>query len=327
MTGVDVEGAEPLRGDRENPADLVRLSRVGPWDAVIDTSASVPRVVLSCARVLTERVDRYLLISTVSVYSEWPHRGVSETSQVRECAPDVGPGPAAVYGTYGTLKAGCERAVDQWFSGRAVVLRPTVILGPHENIGRLPWWLHRMRRGGRVLAPGAPERTIQPVDVRDVAAFALHCLETGTTGTFNVAAPKARATYGELLQSCVQVTGTDADLVWVPDEFLVERNVEQWTELPLWRTAPGTWDVTADGAARAGLVCRSLGETVRDTWMWLRTGGAPLELPAGHIRREEHGIDSSKERDLLSAWDSAARPKSHGAPAGESLPPPLTPPA
>lgn len=313
-TGADAAGVEALRGDRERPADLARLSQAAPWDAVIDTSASVPRVALSSACALADRVDRYVLVSTVSVYSEWPHRGVSEMSPVRECAPDAGPGSASVYGTYGVLKAGCERAVQQWFDGRALVLRPGVILGPYENIGRLPWWLHRVRRGGRVVAPGRPDRSIQPVDVRDVVDFALHCLETGVTGIFNVAAPKAHATYGELLRACVEVTGSDAELVWVPDDFLVERDVRQWTELPMWRVPPGTWDVAADRAASAGLVCRPLTETVHDTWRWLNAGGRPVELPTGHLRREEHGIDPSKERCLLTAWESLVRRDPPGGP-------------
>jgi nucleoside-diphosphate-sugar epimerase len=312
-SGVDAPGVEPVRGDRGVSVDLARLSQLGRWDAVIDTSAFVPRVALSSARALAERVDRYLLVSTVSVYSEWPNRGVGEASPIRECAPDAGPGPAGVYGTYGTLKAGCERAVHEWFGGRDVVLRPGVILGPHENIGRLPWWLHRTHRGGRVLAPGPPDRTIQPVDVRDVAAFALSCLETGTTGTFNVAAPRGRATYGDLLRTCVEVTGSDAELVWVAEGFLAERGVRQWTELPIWRIAPGTWEVTAERAAAAGLVCRPLIETVRDTWRWLSAGGTPVE----HIRKGEHGIDPKKEGDLLSAWEGSAGHDPRDAAAGD----------
>src|SRR5438270_522367 len=76
--------------------------------------------------------------------------------------------------TYGSGKAGCERAVTTTFGPeRATILRPGVILGPHEYVGRLPWWLRRMERGGQVLAPGSPDRKIQPVDVRDVAEFAV----------------------------------------------------------------------------------------------------------------------------------------------------------
>jgi nucleoside-diphosphate-sugar epimerase len=252
-------------------------------------------------------VDRFLLVSTVSVYSEWPHRGVSETSPVRDGVPDAGPGPPAAQGTYGTLKAGCERAVHTWFAGRDVVLRPGVLLGPYENIGRLPWWLRRMHGGGRVLAPGQPDRAIQPVDVRDVAAFALDCLENRTTGTFNVAAPRDHATFGDLLRACIESTGSDAELVWVDEEFLAERDVRQWTELPMWRVAPGTWEVTADRAMAAGLACRPLAETVRDTWRWLSAGGRPVELPLGHMRKHDHGIDPTRERDLLAAWDRSFR--------------------
>ncbi|SUA47342.1 Uncharacterised protein [Nocardia africana] len=151
----------------------------GPFDAVIDTSSYVPRETLAMARALDPVADKYVLVSTVSVYEDWPIKPLSESSPVLSCPSDAGPdygydgdpGPS----TYGFGKAGCERAVLETFGPqRSVILRPGVILGPREYVGRLEWWLRRMQRGGRILAPGSPSRSIQPVDVRDVSDFALH---------------------------------------------------------------------------------------------------------------------------------------------------------
>ncbi len=299
-------GVEIAHGDRQDQASLRRLATGRTWDAVIDTSGYVPRVVRADAEVLTDHAERYVFLSTVSVYMDWPVAPLREDSAVLDCPSDAGPDfgqddPRGYPTHYGFQKAGCERAVHEAFGQGILVLRPGVILGPYEYVGRLPWWLRRIARGGRVLAPGSPDRPIQPIDGRDVARFVLTALDAGVTGTLNVAAPQGHATYGSLLTDCVEVTGAGATLVWVDDEFLLARGVRQWTELPLWRTYPGTWRVAADRAEAAGLVCRPLTETVRDTWAWLHGGGGA----ALHARQGEHGIAPEKEAQLLAAWDSS----------------------
>jgi 2'-hydroxyisoflavone reductase len=306
LTGMDVAGVEAVRGDRESSADLHRLIAGGSWDVVVDTSGYVPRVVGDAARALVGRARGYVFLSTISVYPDWPAKGVSEASSVYECSPDTS-GSAADEATwsatqYGTYKAGCERAVLEVFGDRALLLRPGVILGPHENVGRLTWWLGRMTRGGRVLGPGSPGRSIQPVDVRDVANFALDLAESGRAGAFNVAAPKGHATFGSMLAHCDHATGSDGELVWVDDEFLVEHGVRQWTEIPLWRVHEGTWDVDTTMAMAAGLACRPLAETVRDTWRWMGEGGGP----APYGRQAQHGLSPERERQLLDLWEAQA---------------------
>ncbi|WP_328392041.1 NAD-dependent epimerase/dehydratase family protein [Nocardia sp. NBC_00416] len=302
-SGTDVEGVTTVRGDRTEPDDLARLARSGPWDVVLDTSSFVPRETLRLARALEPVADRYVLVSTVSVYEGWPIEPLSESSSVLECPSDAGPdygydgdpGPS----TYGFGKAGCERAVTEIFGpARTTILRPGVILGPHEYVGRLEWWLRRMQRGGRVLAPGSPDRPIQPVDVRDVAAFALTC---DLTGVYNLTAAR-RERMGDMLGACRDVTSSSAVLEWVTDEqWLAEQGIRQWTELPLWRTYPGAWNVDADGARRAGFACRPIRETVADTWAWLTTGGAAV----AHERAGELGISPAREAVILGLWDAA----------------------
>ncbi|WP_280505063.1 NAD-dependent epimerase/dehydratase family protein [Nocardia farcinica] len=301
-TGSDVVGVNTIRGDRTDPASLARLAEAGPWDAVVDTSSFVPRETLALTRALEPVTTRYVLVSTVSVYEGWPIHPLTEDSPTLDCPADAGPdygydgdpGPT----TYGFGKAGCERAVLEVFGpDRTLLLRPGVILGPWEYVGRLEWWLRRMVRGGRVLAPGQPGRSIQPIDVRDVAAFALR---PHLTGTFNVVA-KGRDTMGDMLTACSAVTGSTAVLEWVTDEqWLIEQGVRQWTELPLWRSYHGAWSVDAERARQAGLTCRPIHATVADTWQWLLDGGAAVE----HERAGELGITPARERDILRLWDA-----------------------
>lgn len=304
-TGTDVRGAELVRGDRTNPGDLSRLRSSGPWDAVIDTSGFVPADVLAGARALDDQARRYVFISTVNVYEGWPVDPLTETSALRECAANATEAPDERWGDrYGRLKAGCEHAVEKAFGDRAVILRPGVILGRYEYIGRLPWWLRRFERDGHVLAPGSPNRGIQPIDARDVATFALHEAANGPTGTYNITAPYDHATYGEMLTACAHATGSNTEIIWVDDEFLIDHDVAMWTELPLWRTYEGTWHIDSTRAQTAGLTCRPITDTVEDTWTWLTTDGRAVD---SH-RASELGITPEKEERLLAAWQTASRP-------------------
>ncbi|MEQ6027921.1 NAD-dependent epimerase/dehydratase family protein [Streptomyces salinarius] len=306
-SGTVPEGAQTVRGDRTVAADLARLASEGPWDAVVDTSASemAPRDVLAGARALEPVAGRYVYVSTVNAYRGWPNDPLTEDSEVLDGPPDAdvnyGRLPDDWDGPdwyYGRQKAGAERATTAAFGeDRAVVLRPGVILGPGEYVGRLPWWLNRAARGGRMLAPGAPDKPIQPIDVRDVASFALHQAAADTGGAYNCVAPIGRDTMSDLLTACVLVTGGDAQLAWAPDKLLLDQGVKQWTELPLWRTHAGVWKIESTRAQAAGLMCRPLADTVADTWTWLRDGGMPVK----HPRWAEHGIAPEKEAVILAA--------------------------
>ncbi len=295
-----------VRGDYTDVRDVARLEDHGPWDAVVDTLAFVPRETLAVAQALKNSVTRYVVISTVSAYEGWPIEPLTESSAVLECPSDAGPG----YGfdgnpgpsTYGFGKAGCERAVMETFgASRSAILRPGVILGPHEYVGRLPWWLRRLERGGQVLAPGNPGRPIHPVDVRDVANFALTCAE-GATGTFNVTAPGTE-TFQDFLDACAETVGANAELEWVPDEFLVSQGIRQRTEIPLWRAYAGAWAVDSSAARAAGLTTRPIAETVRDTWEWLTEEQPELD----NERVAELGIASEREAEALSGLKELER--------------------
>jgi 2'-hydroxyisoflavone reductase len=305
-SGPDLPGVETIRGDRENPADWKRLAGHGPWDAVIDTIGFVPEQVLAAATALGPVVGHYVFVSSVNAYTGWPDEPLDETSALFDCPPDAGDSFGAdlgYAGQYGALKAGCERAAAAGAgAGRVTVLRPGVILGPYDYVGRLTWWLRRAERGGPMLVPGPPRRAVQPVDVRDVAAFAVHAAQQRLTGEFNVAAPVGAATFADLTGSCVQVTGGTAAPVWVDPDWLSEQAVSQWTELPLWRTNAGVWAVDASRAAGAGLRCRPLSDTVEQTWQWLTEGGTAIRGEGEAGRAAHHGLAPGRERDLLKQW-------------------------
>lgn len=300
-SGPPPDGAEALVGDRST-ADGLAVLAGRDWDLVVDTSGYVPKQVGAAARLLADRVGHYVFVSTINVYPDWPDAPVTADSPVHDCPPDADVPAGADFDPtrYGPLKAGCERAVAEHFAGRCTHVRAGAIIGPRDDSGRLPWWLTRIGRGGEVLVPGPPDRPMRMVDARDLAAWCVHCGHNGIAGAFPATGPAGQSSYGELFAACRAATGSAAGFTWVSDDFLVEREVTPWSELPLWApaTAAGLWDVDTRAAEQAGLRCRPVAETVADTAAWLAEIGAPPQSP----RLPAPGLDPAKETGLLAAW-------------------------
>lgn len=290
ITGALPDGASGLIADRTDATALSAALGDGTWDAVIDTWASAPRAAKAAADLLVGRVDRAAYVSSRSVYADMlPGRD--------ESAPVVEADPAADAIDYPTDKRGGELA---WLGAfpDALLLRAGMILGPYEDVARLPWWLDRIARGGRVVAPGRPERGLQYVDVRDLAAFALDGLEAGLSGPYDIVSEPGHCTTLELLEACVDATGSDAELVWVDEADLEAAGAQPWTQLPCWVPEHGELaGVMASDTSRArgaGLTCRPVEETVADTWAWVQQTGVPRGRPG-----MEPGLPVEIERRLL----------------------------
>jgi 2'-hydroxyisoflavone reductase len=286
---------EKLEGDREG--DLSALSG-RRWDAVIDTCGYVPRVVRASAGILADAADHYTFVSSISVYSDDIAPGADEEAPVREL-PD--PTVEEVTGeTYGGLKALCERAAEEEMPGRVLNVRPGLISGPHDPTDRFTYWPRRLSAGGEVLVPDHPERSVQYIDVRDLAAWIVKMSAERRTGTFNATGPDYELEMGRLLEECEAVGGTGAELVWVSEDFLEVNGVEPFTEVPLWvpRKDAAMLAVDCGRAIVEGLTFRPLAETIRDVLDWDRARPASRE-PAAGIRPE-------REQELLRAWHRAS---------------------
>lgn len=308
--GWDVTVAN--RGRSDVPAAGVRtvvLDRIEPgafdvlagetFDLVADTWSGAPRVTRDAARALADQVGRWVYVSSRSVYS-WPiPPGADESAALTEADPD------AELTDYAADKRGSELALERELGAdRVVHLRAGLILGPRENVGRLPWWLRRIARGGDVLAPGPHDLGIQYVDARDLAHLGLDAGAAGRSGPVDVVTPVGAATMGELLEDCVAVTGSDARLVWLDPDFVTAQGLEPWQELPVWMPqddvemyALHQCDVTR--ALEWGLAPRPLRETVADTWAWVQQVDADGTAPEP---RPGMGVDPDKEAAALAAW-------------------------
>ncbi|MFK0212486.1 NAD-dependent epimerase/dehydratase family protein [Streptomyces sp. NPDC090298] len=289
-------GVASLTGDRTAPDGLAALA-TGSWDAVVDTWSAAPSAVRDAAGLLAGRVGRYAYVSSRSVYAWPPAAGLAEDGPLVEGSPDDGDVP------YAEAKRGGELAATAAFGpDRTLLVRAGLILGPYENVGRLPWWLGRIARGGPVLAPGPRTAPVQYVDVRDLAVWTLDAVAAGLSGPYNLVSPPGHTTMGELLDACVRATGSDAALRWTEPEALLAAGVAPWTELPVWLPPGELYDAlhTADvsRAVAAGLRCRPVDETAADTWAWLESlGGVAPQRPD----RPGVGLTPEREAEVLAA--------------------------
>ncbi|HKV06662.1 MAG TPA: NAD-dependent epimerase/dehydratase family protein, partial [Thermoanaerobaculia bacterium] len=277
--------AEKLRGDRGR--DLAALDG-RRWDAVIDVNAYLPRQVRATAERLRNAVDRYVFISTISVYRDLSVPGTIEESPLEEPVPgdedarEVGPG------AYGRLKVLCERTAEAALPGRVLHVRPCIVVGPHDPTGRFTYWVDRVAQGGEVLAPGRPERAVQIIDARDLAAWVVGMTERRETGVYNTVGPERVLPMRDLLETCRAVSGSDAAFTWVSDAFLEKHGLE----LPL--VHPEDDAVDSSRAQAQGLTFRPLAETVRDLLRW---SVPPQE-------RDSDKLSPECEADLLREWHS-----------------------
>jgi 2'-hydroxyisoflavone reductase len=284
--------AEKLRGDRDG--DLSALEG-REWDAVIDPSGFVPRLVRASAELL-QGSGHYIFVSSGSVYAEPYVPGYDESAPTVELED---PDSEEVLRDYGSLKASCEDVVREVFPDAHTNVRAGLIVGPHDGSGRFTYWPLRASLGGDVLAPGSPGQLTQFIDVRDLGAWMVDAGERRVSGTFNASGEPIP------LEAALAACGV-SDPVWVDEDFLLEREVGPWMEVPLWvpKDVSPFLQMSVAKAVATGLSFRPVEETARDTLAWAQSEGAELvtETPYGTA-----GLDAAREAELLEAWRSHSR--------------------
>jgi 2'-hydroxyisoflavone reductase len=291
---------EKLRGDRDG--DLKALEG-RKWDAVVDTSGNVPRIVKASADLLAPNVSHYIYVSSVSVYSDTSKPGMDETAPVGKLDdPKV---EKIDERTYGPLKALSEQAAETAMPGRVAVVRPGLIVGPEDPSDRFTYWPVRVARGGEVLAPGSPTDPIQLIDVRDLGRWIVTLIENKTTGVFNALGPEKQLTIGETLDACKTASGSDAKFVWGDWAFLQSEKVSPWSDMPAWVPSEGEYagfaKISNARAVKAGLTFRPILDTAKDTLAWFKT------LPEERRSKLRAGIKPEREAEVLAALKKRAK--------------------
>ncbi len=278
-----------LRGDRIN--DLSALQG-HTWDVVIDTSGYVPRVVSASAQALAHSTKLYVFISSISVYAEFASSPINESSPVATMPDETV--EEVTNETYGPLKVLCERAAEQAMPGRVLQVRPGYIVGPHDPTDRFTYWPYRVAQGSEVAVPGEPEAPVQFIDVRDLTEWIVRMSEAEKIGIFNATGPASLLTMQRFLQTCKDVTRSDARFTWLSESFISERHLE--ADFPIWTPEEAVNFATVDCAKAItdGLTFRPLEDTIEATLQW------NASRPEGFTGRA--GISRKREAVLLEEW-------------------------
>src|SRR5881398_519394 len=291
---------EQLFGDRNGQLDALKGRN---WDVAIDDPTTLPAWVRDPAQILKGNVERYVFISTISVYAD-TSKGVDETAPL---ARYDGPDPyketleamkASGYKTYGPLKALSEQEAEKWFPGKTLIIRPGLIVGPGDETDRFTYWPVRIDRGGEVLAPGEATDPVQFIDARDLAEWTIRMVENREAGIYNATGPAKPLGIGEMLDGIKQAEKSNATFSWANEEFLTQQKVEPWSDMPVWAgKESGIAKTKIDKALGRGLTFRPLVDTARDTLAWFKS------LPEDRQSKLRAGLTSEREAEVLSAWN------------------------
>src|SRR6266516_3035766 len=289
---------DQLIGDRNGKLDALKGRK---WDVAIDNPTTLPAWVRDAAEILKGNVDRYVFISTISVYAD-TSKGVDETAPL---AKYDGPDPyketleamkASGYKTYGPLKALSEKEAEKWFPGKTLIIRPGLIVGPGDETDRFTYWPVRIDRGGEVLAPGNPNDPVQFIDARDLAEWTIRMAENRETGIYNATGPAKTLGIGKMLDEIKDALNSKAKFTWVPADFLKQQSVEAWSSMPVWAGDElGLARTNINRALAKGLTFRPLAETTRDTLVWFKS------LPQERQSKLRAGLTPEREAEVLAA--------------------------
>ncbi len=275
-----------LHGDRDKDVSVLKEKS---FEAVIDTCGYIPRHLQMVADVLPD-VSLYVFISTISVYADPIPLHADEDAPLAKLEE---PTEEITNESYGALKVLCEKVVSESFA-KSLIVRPGIIVGPYDHTDRFSYWLHRVAKGGEMLAPGKPSDPMQFIDARDLATWTLASTERALTGVYNTVTPADNLTFGQLLETTKATTKATTTFTWVDEAFIEVQNVAGSLPLYVAEADQAWWRVSSQKAIKAGLTFTSLEQTVQDTLAYIQT------LPNDYTWKA--GLSDEKEKELLQAW-------------------------
>ena len=287
------KGIEIIRGDRDGGLEVLGNRY---WDVVIDSCGYYPRVVRQSAEYLKDKVGLYVFISTVSVYRDVRLTNIDESAELDMMEDET---IEEITGkTYGPLKVLCEKEVLDVYGDKALIIRPGLIVGPHDTTDRFTYWVYRLLDKGEVICPDIEHQPVQFIDVRDLSEWVHKMVMANRNGIYNAVGPENTIFMYDLIKEIHAILKSEVKLIWVKDDFLCEEKVKPFMELPLWLSSEKKpyqiESVSSLKAIKEGLTFRSLETTVLDLKKWIATWPKDYHLQAG--------MTYEREQVLIEKW-------------------------
>ena len=274
------------------------------WDIVVDTWQKSPKAVSDFLDTFKGQFGHYHYISTVSVYDKWDDKFIEESEPLNPL-PKF-PKTISEEFRYAIRKTFSEEAIRERISNftiyRSHGMKDFRITRPDDQNAE-PFWPIRFFRGGEIVLPKVSGHHIQVTDVKSLTNFIVHCSNTKTYGSFNVAYKPTP--FKDYVSSLIHATDMPEKMYWIDGDFLIAHDLIPYKIVPLWKPHPvGSYYFNVQKAVKAGLVNRPMVEMISDQLAGYQSRHPLDDVKFGEIiaGKTSKYYSSSKEAQVIKSW-------------------------
>ncbi len=215
-------------GDRKTK-DIQQLSSE-QYDVVIDISCYYPDDLRNVLKVL-KPPKRYILISSCSVYQHSEVELKDETQPILTCIEEEGRDTTSA--TYGKRKAECDNILLQ-SNLDYIILRPSIVYGAYDYTDRFYYWLYQVQNHDPLLVPDEGRRFFSCTYVLDLTQAIMKSITIPSHNKVYNVISNTQISIGEIIKTGERLLEKSPNHINVTPQFLHNKKIAQWTEMPLW---------------------------------------------------------------------------------------------
>lgn len=218
-----------IKGDRysEGYGQLI----AGDWDYIIDVSCYYPNSLEEILPLVSPKLKKYIFVSTVSLYEYTETSLKDETAKIKH--GEEKDWVDTTWATYGERKVRCEELIQS--SGiNYTILRPSLVYGKYDHTDRFYYWMHQIKKYDEVLIPNDGTQKISLVYVHDLVRTIIQSISPKENRDIYNVVSLPEVSISEIVKATSQLLGKSPQLVSVSADYLHEKEISQWGDMPLW---------------------------------------------------------------------------------------------